>query len=444
MIWLNDLKTSLDRNRLIKVVIARYLATQRTNLYRPLPIFGHRGAPGFGKMSLVADQQITVTKLPSPYPEAQEKPSHHVGSPPTSFCNPWDSATSKVSISDVFSAKFFRTADKTNVPVPANREGLVPIRKPEWGASHPNRLKATWIGHASWLIETATSPGSLRGVRILLDPVFSERTSPVQWFGPKRYSPTPCTIEELPEIDVITISHNHYDHLDSWTIKEVWRITKSQNRRLIIMCGLGNKAFFTNMLPDLTTDEIFELDWWDAVSMSLPSLGNVEMMCTPAQHTSARSVNDKDKTLWCSWIIRELDVVGPKTLFFAGDTGYRHVNSNHPTPEEEATMPRCPAFKSIGEKCGPFDLALLPIGLYSPRDFMSTVHCSPEDSVCIHQDIRSKYSVGMHYGTVRGGLSAAYEDVLEPPRRWKSECEKAGLRWGEEVGLCDIGETVLI
>lgn len=395
-------------------------------------------------MSLDGEKRILITKHPSPNPEAQKDPSHHVGSPPTSFQNPWESAASKVALKEVFNAKFFRTADKNNIPVPANREGLVQIRKPDWGASHPDKLKATWIGHASFLVETAAPSGSSRGIRILLDPVFSERTSPVQWFGPKRYTPTPCTLEELPEIDIIAISHNHYDHLDSWTIKEVWRITKAQGRRLIILCGLGNKAFFIGLLPDHLSEDVLELDWWDSIQLSFPSIGQVQMTCTPAQHTSARSFNDKDKTLWCSWIVREVDVPTPKVLFFAGDTGYRHVNSHHPTPEEEASMPRCPAFKTIGEKCGPFDLALLPIGLYSPRDFMSTVHCAPEDSVCIHQDIRSKRSIGMHYGTVRGGLSQAYEDVLEPPMRWKSECEKAGVKWGEEAGLCDIGETVLV
>lgn len=108
------------------------------------------------------------------------------------------------------------------------------------------------------------------------------------------------------------------------------------------------------------------------------------------------------------------------------------------------SLSRCPAFKEIGEKHGPFDLALLPIGCYSPRPFMSPVHCSPDDSIEIHKDVRSKKSIGMHYGTIRGGLSAQYEDVREPPQLWKESCEKAGLKWGEEIGLCDLGETVAV
>lgn len=93
---------------------------------------------------------------------------------------------------------------------------------------------------------------------------------------------------------------------------------------------------------------------------------------------------------------------------------------------------------------GPFDLALLPIGCYLPRAFMSPVHCAPDDSVEIHKDVRSKKSIGMHYGTIRGGLSAQYEDVREPPQRWKECCEKAGLKWGEDIGVCDLGETVAV
>lgn len=208
---------------------------------------------------------------------------------------------------------------------------------------------------------------------------------------------------------------------------------------------MGNKAFFINLLHELPAADIIELDWWHGVQIDIKDIGNCELICTPAQHTSARSWNDRDKALWCSWTVREIiDDKPGKTLFFAGDTGYRHVNIPNPTAEEEDAMPRCSAFKEVGDTYGPIDLALLPIGLYSPRDFMSSVHCAPEDSVCIHFDLKSKKSIGMHYGTVRGGISAYYEDVLEPPKRWKEESEKKGLVWGVDVGLCDIGETILI
>jgi N-acyl-phosphatidylethanolamine-hydrolysing phospholipase D len=126
-----------------------------------------------------------------------------------------------------------------------------------------------------------------------------------------------------------------------------------------------------------------------------------------------------------------------------GDTGYRTVTEED-AGKDESTLPHCPAFAEIGERYGPFDLALLPVGCYTPRTFMSSVHCAPEDSICIHKDVKSKKSLGMHYGTIRGGLSAQYEDVRDPPKRWKECCDRAGLKWGEEIVLCDIGETVAV
>ena len=114
------------------------------------------------------------------------------------------------------------------------------------------------------------------------------------------------------------------------------------------------------------------------------------------------------------------------------------------SPPTSESLPSCPAFAEIGALHGPFDLALLPIGCFLPRTSMSSVHCAPEDAVCIHRDVRSRRSIGMHYGTVRGGISQEYEDVREPPRRWREACEREGLVWGEEAGLCDIGETVIV
>ena len=147
---------------------------------------------------------------------SRQTPAHHVGSPPTSFINPWPSFQ-KLGFGDLFSARFTRTADRNHVPVPADRKDLVRVRKPDWAIDAPEKLRATWLGHASFFVETQATTAQ-RGIRILFDPVFSKRTSPVQFLGPKRYNPPPCTIEELPEVDVIAISHNHYDHLDTWTI----------------------------------------------------------------------------------------------------------------------------------------------------------------------------------------------------------------------------------
>ena len=275
-------------------------------------------------------------------PEAQKTLTHHVGNPPTSFKNPWPSSAA-IPFSKVFQTRFLRKDDKNNVPIPTDRSVLVPVRKPDWGESHLDKLRATWLGHASFLVETVAQKD--RGVRILFDPVFSERTSPVQWFGPKRYNPTPCQVDDLPEVDIIAISHNHYDHLDSWTIKEVWRASRERNRTPLIACALGNKPFFRSLLPELPEGDIIELDWWDSVQIDVQGIGSIELSCTPAQHTSARSFNDKDHTLWCSYVVRDLtDEIAGQRLFFAGDTGYRRVLQANPSEQEEQAMPCCPAF----------------------------------------------------------------------------------------------------
>lgn len=383
---------------------------------------------------------------------------HHVGSPPTGFRNPWPSHRAPATGAGFFGMLSVRFSDKRNfVPVPGNERELVQVRKPDWGSPEdPNgeKLKATWIGHASWLIEISrglseeTDEGptqgtvAARGIRIMLDPVFSDRTSPVQFFGPKRYRPTPCTIAELPEIDICLISHSHYDHLDAESIKQLYL----KNPNMHFFCALRNKQWYLNLECSIPSQSVTEMDWWQSVTVTVQGVGEVELTCTPAQHFSGRTPTDRDSTLWCSWVIEQTAemTVNPRKLYFAGDTGYRTVDTAHPTKEEEASQPGCPAFKEIGDLLGPFDLALLPIGLCTPRDFMSNIHCAPEDSICVHKDVRSKKSIGMHYGTVRGGISAQYEDVRYPPRRWREVCEEAGLVWGQEAGLCDIGETVFV
>ena len=400
---------------------------------------------------------LTVTPVPSSTPKPS--PAHHVGNPPTSFTNPWPSCdTSHHSPIAAFKTKFAR--DKPEfVPVPG-REELVPVRKPTWGDGQQG-LKVTWIGHASFLVETtARAEGGAvsRGVRILCDPVFSERTSPVQWFGPKRYTPTPCTLEELPDVDAVVISHNHYDHMDYATIKYLHEHRRGE---IHFFCGLGNASWFHGV--GIPASQVTELDWWDGVQLTVPDVGTLAVTCTPSQHFSGRGAFDRAKSLWCSWVLREvaMDAAEPKaavppttaaplkpgklhSLYFAGDTGYRSVPEADLSLAEEAKLPHCPAFAEIGQQHGPFDIALLPIGLCTPRVMMSSIHCNPSDSVCIHKDIRSKKSIGMHWGTVRGGVSQEYEDVRDPPKWWRQAAEREGLKWGEEIGLLDIGETLVV
>lgn len=361
----------------------------------------------------------------------------------------------------VLKARF--SPSRNLVPIPSNRDELVQIRKPDFGAGVPSRLKATWIGHASFLVETTISAGASRGIRILLDPVWSNKVGPYGVVGPTRFSPPPCSIEDLPEIDAVLISHDHYDHLDLDTIRKIQAKSKGQIR---FLCGLGVKAVILGLGVGVKSEQVTDLDWWDGVELAVEGVGSINIICTPAQHRSGRSLWNFGSTLWCSWVIEEA-ITGEgtlgltdsssstskyqhakltlgKKLYFAGDTGYCSVATDDEPSHVHSSMPPCPAFTEIGDLYGPFDLALLPIGCYLPRSFMSAQHSSPEDSIAIHKDIRSKKSIGMHYGTFRGSLSAHYEPVTEPPQRWEKACEVEGLAWGEEIGLCDIGETVVV
>ena len=276
-------------------------------------------------------------------------------------------------------------------------------------------------------------------------------------------------MQEIPAVDLVVISHNHYDHLDADTIRQLHQAGQGH---IHFLCALGNADWFHGMGID--RDEVTELDWWQSVRVDVTGVGSVNLTCTPSQHVSGRSGWDFGNTLWCSWVLEELRPSGPaaemkarhdapdqasdrplsfdkttrlRNLFFAGDTGYRAVPSSNTTSDDSillSSLPHCPAFAEIGDRFGPFDLALLPIGLYSPRHLLSSVHCAPEDSICVHVDIKSKMSIGMHWGTVRGGLSAQFEDVRDPPRRWQEAAKKKGLLWGRDVGLLDIGETFVV
>ena len=386
---------------------------------------------------------ITITSLPSRQPDIKSAKDHHVGSPPTSFKNPWPSFHG-LTFGTAWNTRFGSHPEKNFVPVPEGPNGsrsdqLVKVRKPDWGADRKECLKSTWIGHASFLVETPATGNADRGIRVLFDPVFSERTSPVTFLGPKRYTPTPCSVSDLPEVDIVCISHNHYDHLDINTVTELYQRRKE---KIHFVVPLNDKGWFVkNVCP---AEQVTELDWWDCRDVNVEGVGTITITCTPSQHGSSRVGWDQNRSLWTSWALE----TESRKLFFAGDTAYQAVNT--PSP--------CPAFEQIGEVFGGFDLAMVPIGLFKPQSFMGGVHAAPEQSIEIHKEIRSKLSIGMHYGTVRGGISGQYEDVTEPPRRWREAAEKEGMWCGggiegqgmpvdvkkEGVGLCDVGETIAV
>ena len=274
--------------------------------------------------------------------------------------------------------------------------------------------------------------------------------------GPKRYTDSPTSVsamaieEEFERAwpDVILISHNHYDHLDFNTIKEFVNGGGLNRPCPTFVVPLGLKRWFTDNFK-LDHGKIAEMDWWDQIELGpdtdgKPHGGALRITCTPAQHFSGRSGFDRDHTLWASYAIQVLPESGssstlaPARIWFSGDTGYRSVPRGT-DPNDEASLPHCPAFQEIGERLGPFDLALIACGAYDPRSVMSPIHAAPHESVAIHQDVKSKKSFGIHHATFR----LTPEDVDEPARKFIEEGQKAGLKDGE-VNIVEIGETTEI
>ena len=223
-------------------------------------------------------------------------------------------------------------------------------------------LRATWIGHASTLVE-------IDGHRILTDPVWSERVSPSTWVGPRRFHPPPLPIEALPPIDVVLVSHDHFDHLDMATVQAL----AARGSRFAVPLGVGAHLETWSIPPE----QISELDWGESVRV-----GDLELIATPARHYSGRNPFRRDGTLWSSWVVK-----GPRhRIFFSGDSGYFD------------------GFRAIGAAHGPFDLTLVKIGA-SDRAWQD-VHMSPEEAVRAHVDLGGKFLLPVHWGTFNLGLHA--------------------------------------
>jgi len=244
---------------------------------------------------------------------------------------------------------------------------------PAFLRSNTDKVTLTWIGHATLLLQ-------LDGKNILTDPVFSQRASPVQWAGPKRVVPPGLAFENLPPIDMVVISHDHYDALDKPTIVKLHQ--RKGGADTVFFVPLG----FKNWFRDLGVRNVVELDWWEA----RPQKGLI-ITAVPVQHWSKRGLFSRNKTLWAGWVIRSERF----RFFFSGDSGYT------------------PHFKEIGARMGPFDLAAIPIGAYEPRWFMGRHHMNPEEALQAHEDIKAKKSIGIHWGT----FILTDETLDEPPQR---------------------------
>ncbi|KAF8196562.1 Metallo-hydrolase/oxidoreductase [Pholiota molesta] len=310
---------------------------------------------------------------------------------------------------------------------------------------------ATWLGHAGFYIELPWSKASTsQPTRIVFDPIFAERASPSTWIGPRRYLPTPCEVTDLPGVDFVVISHNHYDHLDIECLRQI----HAHWPEVHFLVLLGVKRTITDEIK-VDDGKIQEMDWWDRISFPIAD-AVVEFVCTPAQHNSGKGILDQSKSLWASWVVRQLPSVGspPTTsIYFAGDTGY-----------STASGP-CPAFKEIGEKYGPFDLAMIPIwrgaslsilgrmGLRlkpeATETLLSTLHASPSDALMLAKDIQAKHAIAMHYGTFCGSEDEAMEPLVLLREELQKETSpwiaKGTTVWREEgFGAIDVGETVFI
>jgi N-acyl-phosphatidylethanolamine-hydrolysing phospholipase D len=357
--------------------------------------------------------KVREAKLKDP----KVKPAHHKPDG-SGFLNPWPSFQTS-SLKDML--KLVRNFKPPKLLPGTPGVAVVPIdfnRIQTFNQGHTDSsFLLTWLGHAAFLLSSS-------GMNILLDPCFSDRCSPVSFLGPKRFTPIPFKFEELPAIDVIIISHNHYDHLDLPTLK---KFLKSDT---LIFVPLGNQVFLEN--EGFT--HVVECDWWDEYELTTDKNDKqiqYRITCTPCQHFSGRSLNDRFKTLWSSWIVAK----GDTRFFFAGDTGYRTVREN----EDEHSAPICPVFKEIGQKYGPFQLAAIPIGAYSPRWFMSAVHCNPRDAVDLHLDVQSQKSIGMHWGT----FALTDEPILEPPQKLLEELQQRGMD-PSTFRVIQVGESVEI
>lgn len=263
---------------------------------------------------------------------------------------------------------------------------IVPAPKPPERVAG-GELRVTWVNHSTFLIQT-------ENVNILTDPIWSKRCSPVQWAGPKRHHAPGIRFEDLPPVDVVIVSHNHYDHMDAATLA---RLAREHAPRVI--AGLGNDLFLRGATA---------LDWWESVDVE-----GLRVHAVPAQHFSSRGLSDRDANLWCGFVLETAH--GP--VYFAGDTGFG------------------PHFEQIRARFGAMRLALLPIGAFRPEWFMCAVHISPNDAVRAAQALEARVAIPMHYFTFHLG-----DDGQDEPLQVLREALVPGVRFevlapGETYGV---------
>ncbi len=275
---------------------------------------------------------------------------------------------------------------KENVPPP------VRSIDPKTLAERPARLRLTWIGHASLLLQTPA-------FNLLIDPMFSHRASPFSFSGPARLAPPALRPPDLPPIDLVLISHDHYDHLD---LSSIQALERRHAPLFLVPLGVGRIARRWGVT------RVLELDWWQYVDFD-----GWRFHTTPAKHFSGRRLTNRNGTLWTGWFLTALD--DGLTVYFAGDTGY----AEH--------------FTAIGERLGAPEVALLPIGAYRPRWFMESVHVDPAQAVQAFVDLQARHFIPIHWGA----FDLADEPLQEPPTLLRQAAAEQNVT--DRVHLLDIG-----
>ncbi|MFN8580208.1 MAG: MBL fold metallo-hydrolase [Gemmatimonadaceae bacterium] len=281
---------------------------------------------------------------------------------------------------------------------PLPTRGSLPMRAPDvaYPRAAPDVFAATWVGHSTALLQ-------MGGLNIITDPVFSQRASPFTAIGPRRVMGPALELNAVPPLDLVLISHNHYDHLDRASAEHLAR---------------AHDATWVAPLKLATTlrrwgvRDIVELDWWDTTTVR-----GVQITATPAKHFSGRSMRDRFATLWCGYSLASQDT----RVYFAGDSAFH------------------PEFREVGARCGPFDFVMIPIGAYDPRWMMRSVHLDPEEAVQAYVDIANGSAplmLAIHWGTFR----LTEEALDEPPTRARAEWERRGLD-PHRLWVAAFGET---
>ncbi len=270
------------------------------------------------------------------------------------------------------------------------------VPQPAPPATADGAVMATWVNHSTFLLQTA-------GHTVLTDPVFSERASPFTWAGPRRAHAPGVAFSDLPRIETVLLSHDHYDHCDAPSLRRL-----AHEHQPLFIAPLGHRA----LLAELGATRIVELDWWQAHS---PAPGLTVTM-TPSKHWSRRTVGGTNRRLWGGFYLQ----TPTRRVWFAGDSGYDE-----------------PLFRSIRQRCGAPDLALIPIGAYEPRWFMSAAHMNPAEAVRTHFDCGARQSVAMHWGTFQ-----LTDEARETPVQALEEARAAAGLAGEKFRVLSPGQSL--